>query len=537
MENSKEQSSTSVNHMMGNEKSIESSTKKQLSNNNLKIHPKPKKKPTSDIQEMPTDLQKHQSNKSSREFRPSQISEKYNESVIRQIKMNLKRIDTINAFFSCFGLLLAWIENDIFFNNNNVSSSSCHVLRGLVSCLCVIGHYYIFRHYKLKMELLKSQRIIYQRTKLQNSGLFKYYLIEILFNYFHCPPFFDFVLPNEQLGIHFDISLDAYISVIMLGRLYIFFRLFDHYSFWTGERANRVCRINGFSPNSKFALKAYLRYKPYIVLVICLGFSILLFGFALRTFERPYKSPSRRFNFDYMWNSFWCVIVTMTTIGYGDIYPQTHLGRLVIIIACIWGVFILSLFVVALNNTITLSKEESKAFEQITQKDSIKKGLEKDAITIIKMLMKLNLAKKHKIPINKKILMRMDLVGLVSRFKIKRKNALATSKKVTDILSEMHDEVNKEVGDVIENIQPLKKILPYINEAEEMQGVINDRTLQIFENSKKLMSLLITFNRGRLQESVKTLQDLEPRYDYLGNLIPSSDTDNAIPESQTNINN
>ena len=471
------------------------------------------------LNNIPTEAVVQKSSKVSKDFRASKISDKYNESIVRGFKQNLKNSDTICAIFSCLALLIAWIENDIFFQNNNKSTNSCHILRGLVSFLCLITHYLINKHYNLELELFKSQRIIYQKTTLWSSNLYTKYIIEILFNYVHCPPFIDFVLPNEQLGIRFEISLDAYVSVVMLGRLYVFFRLFDHYTFWTGERATRVCRINGFLPDSKFAIKAYLKYKPYWVLMICLGCSILLFGFALRTFERPYTSPTRRFNFNYLWNSFWCVVVTMTTIGYGDIYPQTHLGRLVIIVACIWGVFILSLFVVALNNTITLTKEEAKAFEQITHQDTIKKGVEIDAANIIQKVLRLNLAKKKKIPNKRKILMRMDIVGLANRFKIKRKNANKVSKKISDILNDMHEEVNKDLGDLIQSIQPLKKTLPAINEAEEHQGTINDKTLEVYENSKKLMSLLIMINKGQLAKEVKSLDDMEAKFDFMGNPV------------------
>ena len=253
--------------------------------------------------------------------------------------------------------------------------------------------------------------------------------------------------------------------------------------------------------------------------MICLGCSILLFGFTLRTFERPYTSPTRRFNFNYLLNSFWCVVVTRTSIGYRDIYPQTHLGRLVIIVACIWGVFILSLFVVALNNTITLTKEEAKAFEQITHQDTIKKGVEIDAANIIQKVLRLNLAKKKKIPNKRKILMRMDIVGLANRFKIKRKNANKVSKKISDILNDMHEEVNKDLGDLIQSIQPLKKTLPAINEAEEHQGTINDKTLEVYENSKKLMSLLIMINKGQLAKEVKSLDDMEAKFDFMGNPV------------------
>ena len=47
-------------------------------------------------------------------------------------------------------------------------------------------------------------------------------------------------------------------------------------------------------------------------------------------------------------------------VGYGDIYPSTHFGRLGTILACVWGTFLLSLFVVTLNNVAELTKEENE---------------------------------------------------------------------------------------------------------------------------------------------------------------------------------
>jgi hypothetical protein len=40
----------------------------------------------------------------------------------------------------------------------------------------------------------------------------------------------------------------------------------------------------------------------------------------------------------------------MTTVGYGDYYPVTYPGRIIIFLVAIWGVFLMSLLVVALNN-------------------------------------------------------------------------------------------------------------------------------------------------------------------------------------------
>ena len=57
-------------------------------------------------------------------------------------------------------------------------------------------------------------------------------------------------------------------------------------------------------------------------------------------------------DFGYYWNCFWCIIITMTTIGYGDYFPRTILGRSIIVLASISGVFMVSILVVALTNTL-----------------------------------------------------------------------------------------------------------------------------------------------------------------------------------------
>jgi len=52
----------------------------------------------------------------------------------------------------------------------------------------------------------------------------------------------------------------------------------------------------------------------------------------------------------------------MTTVGYGDFYPKTNVGRAVGIICSFWGVFIVSLFVVSLTNMLEFDSPETKAY-------------------------------------------------------------------------------------------------------------------------------------------------------------------------------
>jgi hypothetical protein len=65
-------------------------------------------------------------------------------------------------------------------------------------------------------------------------------------------------------------------------------------------------------------------------------------------------------DYSYVWNGIWLVVVTMTSgrfcgfiiniVGFGDYYPRSHLGRLVIILTTFWGVFLISMCIVSVSN-------------------------------------------------------------------------------------------------------------------------------------------------------------------------------------------
>lgn len=58
----------------------------------------------------------------------------------------------------------------------------------------------------------------------------------------------------------------------------------------------------------------------------------------------------------------WNIVITLTTVGYGDYYPKTNAGRFIGIVTAFWGVFFVSLFVVALTNILNLKEHEQRAY-------------------------------------------------------------------------------------------------------------------------------------------------------------------------------
>ena len=85
--------------------------------------------------------------------------------------------------------------------------------------------------------------------------------------------------------------------------------------------------------------------------------SLFIFSYQLRLFERKIDEHFNNFT-----TAMWNMIITLTTIGYGDFYAQTHMGRFIAILIAFFGNFFVSLFVVALTNILNFDSAEQKAF-------------------------------------------------------------------------------------------------------------------------------------------------------------------------------
>ena len=93
--------------------------------------------------------------------------------------------------------------------------------------------------------------------------------------------------------------------------------------------------------------------------------SVVIFGFMLRIFDRPLWVLKGRIEFESYFIPMWCIFVTMLTIGFGDFFPITFLGKVITYIAALWGVFICSLIIVCLQGLLDLSNDQFSVFTKI----------------------------------------------------------------------------------------------------------------------------------------------------------------------------
>ena len=107
-----------------------------------------------------------------------------------------------------------------------------------------------------------------------------------------------------------------------------------------------------------------MKNRPFRTLLILIVIVTIYSALIVRTFERTFKSTRTADlkGFDSIINCVWLISVTMTTVGYGDYYVSTHMGRVVGVVVCLFGMIIVSLGVIFMQELIQFTAEEQRGF-------------------------------------------------------------------------------------------------------------------------------------------------------------------------------
>jgi hypothetical protein len=107
----------------------------------------------------------------------------------------------------------------------------------------------------------------------------------------------------------------------------------------------------------------------------------LTLAFAVKIFEGPVYAISNESrdelnDFRYLSNCMWYILVTMATVGYGDLYPKTLMGRAIGLMGAFTGTIFISLLIISLQNYLHLSTIQEKTvefIERVKLKEDLKK--------------------------------------------------------------------------------------------------------------------------------------------------------------------
>jgi len=114
------------------------------------------------------------------------------------------------------------------------------------------------------------------------------------------------------------------------------------------------------------------------------------------------NDPSLKANDLFYQNAIWFIFVSSTTVGYGDITPSTHLGRIIASISIVVGLVMTALLTAALANALELSYEEYSAIN-LCDREIAKQTLMVKAVKIVQIWWKRRQLRREGLRAGKKI--------------------------------------------------------------------------------------------------------------------------------------
>ena len=160
--------------------------------------------------------------------------------------------------------------------------------------------------------------------------------------------------PFSLIAIIDLISILPSITVLHQG-----FKLFRLLWMFRALRVFRTFKLLRYSKNARIIANIFKRQKGPLSYVLILAISYIIIS-ALVVFNVEPDS------FDSFFDAIYWATVSLTTVGYGDIYPVTQIGRVVTMISSLFGVAIVALpagiitagYMDELNNVTKVKKEE-----------------------------------------------------------------------------------------------------------------------------------------------------------------------------------
>jgi hypothetical protein len=189
-----------------------------------------------------------------------------------------------------------------------------------------------------------------------------------------CNPFPYFELPvhipqRTPAGHNWETKYICYSSsellyIVMFLRVWLMVKACFNYAVFQNDISKLYCRKMHVSANRRFTFKSLMKRYPMKTLSCIIVVSFLWISLCLRVVERPYVRVSD-FDFEALTTSMWCVIVSLSTIGYGDVVPATSLGQMLISLTIILGALLFSLCVVVLSKEIQMDNRQNQAYHLI----------------------------------------------------------------------------------------------------------------------------------------------------------------------------
>ena len=291
------------------------------------------------------------------------------------------------------GSLLPIIQNELIFREHDPSSSVMNFLKfcNMLVSLAMLG--LLVRHYRL-YELFQRIRMHLRAlhpldTDVPFSAPLKRteFWVEALICVPFLPPFVTFELITYNWLNIVMYRAETIFCLYNSFRLYLFLPVVRDYELRRLPKRHTISSFTNTGMNSAFALKRILNGHDAMLVIGCFwASSFLITGYWFRaveisacglqtttnplcnvraakfwTLESDRSNEFEKRNDLYLWNAFWGMFITATSVGYGDILATTHAGRFVSAVAATAGLVFTAALTAALSIKLSWTEQEQAA--------------------------------------------------------------------------------------------------------------------------------------------------------------------------------
>ena len=300
------------------------------------------------------------------------------------------KLVTIEELINCIFLLMtlascfAYNEAKICFEEcsyDNKSRDDIIVLSlafsSLSTVLFIIILIFKYYHYFL---LYKNAKYLQPYANFFKTKLFRYFCLECILAILHPNLLFKdkYFTTNRKINlkeITYNVN-DIFLLIQCLRLLYLII-IFAITSDFYSPRADRICKMMGNTLNLFFSFRALFVERTAIMLIYCSIIICAMLSYMIKIISQPIIDLENNIKLHNFGNCVWYVIITMTTVGYGDMYPDSTLGRLIGCVVAISGNVLVALIVSFFQEKTNLQSEETNALDfiqRVNEKEEVMKA-------------------------------------------------------------------------------------------------------------------------------------------------------------------
>ena len=217
---------------------------------------------------------------------------------------------------------------------------------------------------------------------------------------------------GDGVYVFYQRDINQYLYIIQFGILFwLACLILLENSYFAATRSQRVCKMFGIENDTIYVVKCVLSQNGevfvFVSLILCMYYFATLYNYAeigyalslkesafdkIEDYQNAFNDASGLTNY---YNTYWNVVITMTTIGYGDMYVRSTLSRFILLGIALVGVVVFPVLIVTVSNLFELLRSEANSMD-LYHKVLAKRESQENAARLVTTLMKLRLAKKKK---------------------------------------------------------------------------------------------------------------------------------------------